>query len=426
VCLRRLGGDRATEVKFGRWLRNAKVTATELIGQALQKTGALVENRHVLAIQDTTELNYQAHAQRTAGLGTVGNGSDKGLFMHPMLTLDAATGACLGLSGLKVWARQREENRQHWKLPVEEKESYRWLEVAGQAKEALCTAAMVTIIADRESDIYEEWARIPDAKTHLLTRICRDRALADAGKLYARIDQSPVQDIYAVAVPARPKKRSAHTAQLALRFGRVSIKRPGKCKGAGLPGSIGLTAIDVRELPGSVVGGEDPIHWRLFTTHRIETAAQARQAVDWYRQRWQVEQLFRTLKKQGLDIESSQLEHGDSLMKLAVLAIQVAAACLQLVLARDGQTGQPVSDVFDQKQIAFLSILLSHYEGRTEKQKNPYGNGQLAWASWIIARIGGWKGYPSESPPGPITMLRGLRDFAMIYKGWSLQNEMCA
>lgn len=107
VCLRRLGGNRASEVKFGRWLKNKKVKITELIEQSVQKTASLTEGLHVLAIQDTTELNYQAHAQRTHGLGTTGNGSDKGLFLHPMLTLNADTGACLGLSGLKVWARHR-------------------------------------------------------------------------------------------------------------------------------------------------------------------------------------------------------------------------------------------------------------------------------------------------------------------------------
>jgi hypothetical protein len=232
VCLRRLGGDRATEVKFGRWLRNKKVEVPELIEQTLQKTEPLTQGLHVLAIQDTTELNYQAHAKRTRGLGTVGNGTDQGIYLHPMLTLNAETRACLGLSGLKLWRRHREEGRAYWKLPIEEKESYRWLEVAEQAKQTLKQAAMVTVIADRESDIYEEWARIPDEKTHLLTRVCRDRAVVESRSLYAYTDQLEVQTIYTVDVPARPKKRSAHEAKLEQRFGRVSIKRPAKCKGA--------------------------------------------------------------------------------------------------------------------------------------------------------------------------------------------------
>jgi hypothetical protein len=426
VSLRRLAGNRATEVKFGRWLRNKKVEVSELIEQTVQKVTPLAHGWHVLAIQDTTELNYQAHATRTSGLGTVGNGTDQGIYLHPMLTLNAETGACLGLSGLKLWTRRREEGRRYWQLPIEEKESYRWLEVAKQAKQSLKEAAMVTIIADRESDIFEEWARIPDEKTHLLTRVCRDRALAEAGSLYAYTDQLEVQTIYTVDVPARPKKRSAHEAKLELRFGRVSIKRPAKGKGAELPEAIELTIVDVRERPESVVEDEEPIHWRLFTTHSVKNAQQAQQIVDWYRQRWIIEQLFRILKKQGLNLESSQLEHAQSLMKLAVLAIQVAVTSLQLVSCRENKTGQPISDVFSQKEILLLAVLLGHYEGKSEKQKNTYHRDQLAWATWIIARIGGWKGYGSESPPGPITMLRGLREFATLYKGWALQNELCA
>jgi hypothetical protein len=130
-----------------------------------------------------------------------------------------------------------------------------------------------------------------------------------------------------------------------------------------------LTVIDVRELAQSVVGNEEPIHWRLFTTHRVENSEQARQVVDWYRFRWMIEQLFRTLKKQGLDLESSQLEQGESLMKLAVLAVQVAVTTLQLVLSRDGQAEQPISVVFNHKEIVLLSVLLGQYEGRTSKQK---------------------------------------------------------
>ena len=426
VCLRRLGGNRATEVKFGRWLRNKKVNVSELIAQPVRKTASLTEGLHVLAIQDTTELNYQAHANRTRGLGAVGNGSDRGFFLHPMLALHAETGACLGLSALKLWTRHREEGRAYETLPIEEKESYRWLEVAEQTKKALSQAAMLTIVADRESDIYEEWARLPDAKTQLLTRICRDRVLAESGRLYAAIDQWPVQEVYTLDVPARPNKRSAHTARLALRFGRVSIKRPSRCKGADLPAAIDLAVVEVRELAESVVGQEEAIHWRLFTTHPVETVAQAKQIVEWYRQRWTIEQLFRILKKQGLDLESSQLEQAQSLIKLAVLAVQVAVTSLQLVSSREGLTEQAVSDVFNPKEILLLTVLLRQYEGRTGNQKNPYSNHQLAWAAWIIARIGGWKGYRSESPPGPITMLRGFQEFAMVYKGWSLQNEMCA
>src|SRR4029079_16933966 len=149
VSLRNLGGNRATEVKFGRFLSNGKVTVNELIDHSVKKAGKLSSGLHVLGIQDTTEINYQAHAVRTKGLGTVGNGIDAGLFLHPLLVLEAASGACLGLGAVYTWMRNKKTASNYQSLPIEEKESYRWLETSIKGKEALKEAALLTIIADR-------------------------------------------------------------------------------------------------------------------------------------------------------------------------------------------------------------------------------------------------------------------------------------
>jgi hypothetical protein len=134
---------------------------------------------------------------------------------------------------------------------------------------------------------------------------------------------------------------------------------------------------------------------------------------------WNIEQFFRTLQKQGLDIESSQVESASALMKLITLACFSAMQIMQLTLAREGKD-QAVSVVFNESECKLLSRLQSKLEGKTEKQKNPHSNNRLSWAAWIIARLGGWKGYASESPPGPITMFRGLTQFKTLYEGWSL------
>src|SRR5688500_1888211 len=106
VSLRKLGGNRATEVRFGRFLSNEKVKVEEIIEHTTQQTGKLVSGLHVLGIQDTTEINYQAHEGRTRGLGTVGNGVDCGLFLHPLLVLEAQSLACLGLGAVHTWMRR--------------------------------------------------------------------------------------------------------------------------------------------------------------------------------------------------------------------------------------------------------------------------------------------------------------------------------
>lgn len=426
VCLRQLAGNRAREVQFGRWLANDKVTPGELIATACARTGERTLGRHVLAIQDTTELNHQAHAGRVSGLGTVGNGSDVGMFLHPLLAIDAADGACLGLAHLHHWIRTRKAARNYRQLPIEDRESYRWLAVAEAGKKCLSAASMVTIVADRESDIYEEWARLPDERTHLLTRACRDRTLATGGKLYEWIDAQPAQGVYSFDAPARPGQRSAHQATLEVRFGRITIKRPASCSDKRAPEQIELSVVEVKELPDSVVGDEAPIHWRLLTTHRVERLEDALQCVDWYRQRWNIEQLFRILKKQGLDVESSQVETGEGLAKLACLAVQAAVRTMQLTLARDAASCALASDVFDPEEIEVLQRILPTLEGKTGKQKNPHRAGSLAQAAWVVARLGGWKGYASEAKPGPITMLRGLRRVEAICQGWKLaMKDVC-
>lgn len=423
VCLRQLAGNRAREVKFGRWLANDKVTSDVLIAHACARTGEIAAGRHVLAIQDTTELNHQAHAGRVSGLGTVGNGSDAGMFLHPLLAVGAADGTCLGLARLHHWNRTEKAAPDYRKLPIEDKESYRWLEVAEAGKKCLSGADMVTIVADRESGIYEEWARLPDERTHLLTRACRDRTLAAGGKLYAWIDAQPEQGVYSFDAPARPGKRSAHQARLAVRFGRTAIKRPAPCSDKNAPEQIWLSVVEVEELPDSVVGNEAPIHWRLLTTHRVECLEDALRCVGWYRQRWNIEQLFRTLKKQGLDVESSQVETGEGLAKLACLAVRAAVRTMQLTLARDADNAARAADVFGPEEMEVLQLILPTLEGKTVKQKNPHRTGSLAQAAWVVARLGGWKGYASEAKPGPITMLRGLQRVEAICQGWKLATK---
>lgn len=436
VCLRRLGGSRAGEMRFGRWLSNPKVTHQEIAREGCQKTGILAAGLHVLALHDTSELNFQAHVGRTSGLGTVGNGKDLGLFIHPMLVINAASRACLGLAHQQSWVRSKTTG-DYSTLPIEEKESYRWLQVAQSGKRCLKQAAMVTIIADRESDMYEAWDRIPDSKTHMLTRICRDRRLANGEKLYSWLEQQAVKACYVLDVKARPAKksyvpgslnkgkRSAHQAHMEVRYGEVEIVRPLKCRHQLTKKSIKLCVVEVIEQAKSVIGDEDAIHWRLFTTHPIRSVEDALQLVDWYCERWQIEQLFRIHKKQGLNIESSQIEEADRLMKLANVATQAAAATLQLTMARDGNTDQLATDVFEADDIEFMESLQPTLEGKTLKQKNPHPIGNLAWAAWMIARLGGWNGYASEAKPGPITMLRGQQRFTAMAQGWKLAKK-CA
>jgi len=144
--------------------------------------------------------------------------------------------------------------------------------------------------------------------------------------------------------------------------------------------------------------------------------------VEWYRARWTIEQLFRTLKKQGLQLEDSQLTTADGLIKLTAIATRAACITLQLVQARDGVSGQLAGIVFTPEEIHTLKALVPRLEGATAKQKNPHPPDTLAWAAWVIAKLGGWDGYASSTPPGPITFRNGLEYFKAIAYGHTIRD----
>ena len=166
-----------SKIKFRRFLGSKAVTVEEMVSHRAMFVAAAAKGRHVLAIQDTSEINYQAQSGRKQRLGKVGNGSDIGLFVHPVLAVDADTRECLGLVDAQVWRRTKSKAENYKELPIEQKKSYRWVKGGAQAKAVLAEAAMVTVIDDREADIYEKWDRLPDERTHLLTRASRDRSL---------------------------------------------------------------------------------------------------------------------------------------------------------------------------------------------------------------------------------------------------------
>jgi hypothetical protein len=421
VCLRRLArGRRARQVGFGRFLANRKVTIDRLIEGWSDRTAAAVKGRHVLAIHDTSEFNFRTTPKRRRGLGEIGKGSGRGLLLHAMLALDAKTGGCLGLVGGRIWTRRGRIKVAHQKRRTENKESHRWIATAEQGKAVLAAAAQVTVIADRESDIFAQWAKMPEPDFHLISRSMHDRRLTTGEGLYAAAERFAFTAKRLVALPEREQKRKARPAWLSLRFGKVELARPRNTRDCNLPKSVSLTLVEVveRDCPT----GTEAVHWRLLTTHEVPDAETAWQIVDWYKMRWTIEQFWRLLKLQGLRLEDSQIETAERLIKLAAIAAKAAVATMQLVQARTAPNSEPATLAFSQSEIAVLDKLNADLEGATKLQKNPHRNASLKWAGWIIAKLGGWDGYPSSKPPGPITFKHGLEEFHAMVAGWSLRD----
>lgn len=396
--MRRLGENRAGEVRLTRFLRNEAVTCEEMVTQATARTSARCLGRHVLAIQDTTVL-------RSSGGG--------GEYLHVVLAVDAEDGAILGLIDGQFLSRDKGRRAGRREAPIEEKESFRWLEGADRAASVCAGASCVTVIADRESDIFEAFA-LRGEGVELLVRAAHDRSLAEGQALFAAIDATPVAGLGEIDLPAKPG-RKARTARLEARFMSVALACPKNGKREHLPASVTLNLVDIRE--SAPPPGEAAVHWRLLTTHAVAGAADAWAIAELYRRRWMIEQLFRTLKTEGFDIEGARIEEQAPRNRLVTAAL-IAGVCIQqLVHARDGGPGplRPVSDAFEAGDQPLLEACCARLEGKTERQKNPHPKGSLAYAAWVCARLGGWNGYYGK--PGPVVMLDGYLEFQARKRG---------
>ena len=401
IGVRKLGGDRAGEIRLTRWLRNEAVTIEEMVSEAARRTAARCVGRSVLPIQDTTVVRSE------------GGGDD---YLHVVLAVDAEDGTILGLIDAQFLGRTQGKRTQRQAIPIEEKESFRWLQGADQAASVCAGAASVTMIADRESDIFEAFALRPEG-VDLLVRAAHDRGLNDGGRLFAAVDALAVAARFEVDLPAQPGRR-ARKARLELRFSPVALAQPKAGQRKDLPAAVDLNMVDIRETDPPP--GHNAVHWRLLTTKSVTTADDARQVGELYRKRWAIEQLFRTLKTQGYDVEGLRIEGTVPRTKLVMAALVAAVHVQQLVHARDGGPGplRPLTDAFEPEDQPLLEACCTRLEGKTQRQKNHHPQGSLAYAAWVCARLGGWTGYYGK--PGPVVMLQGWLEFHSMKRGLHL------
>jgi hypothetical protein len=420
ACIRRLAGGRAQEMRFTRFLRNNAVTAVEMVEHAAAAAAPRVADRDIVVIQDTSELKLGGRWARQNGYGPVGKGGGVGgLLLHAGLVVEKGSHALLGLIEAKVWNRDDDASTATRRSrATADKESQRWLDVSARAGEGLAAANSITVVSDRESDIYEHFARRP-TNADLVVRACQNRKIetADASVLlFAFIDDLPEAGRISVKIPAAPGRKE-RMAQLAIRFSPVVLRKPRHGAARDLADTLGVTLVDVREVAAPQDGAA--IHWRLLTTHIVSSLDAARRIIDLYRMRWTIEEYFRLLKTAGFDIEAADIGDPQAMIKLATAAAIAAVTVMQLVKARDGTTDQQLADAFEPQDQPIIEALSTRLEGRTARQKNPHPKGSLAFVAWVIARLGGWTGYYGK--PGPKVMQRGLHDFQRIKYGTTLR-----
>lgn len=425
--IRRSANTKAEQKATYRFLENEKVTEQELIESCCERTSELCNGKHLLVLNDTSEINLQRHSGRIQpekGIGVVGNDTDLGFFAHLGLVVDIDSYQAIGFSSINLWHRLSDkgtkESRGYNKLAVEEKESFKWIKCVNDSKTILKDAASVTVVGDRESDMYELFIDAKQQGVDVLARNRIDRKTSEGLKLYETLNNTEVCGSYEIEVTGDNRKNTKkRKAVLNVKFSEVFIQKPATKKDKRQK-EIKVWIVEAKENRET-----DAICWRLLTTHEITSYEQAVQMVEWYQMRWFVEQVFRLLKNKGFQIEDSQLENGWAIRKLTILLLQNVLRVMQMLVAYNSTNEeQDIGLVFSEQEVDCLIKLNKRYEGKTEKLKNPYKPTSIQWATWIIARLGGWSGYKSQRPPGPITLKNGLDKFNHIFIGWCIAIDV--
>ena len=424
--LRQVTKSDAEQKSFYRLFNNESFTEEGIKRSIVSRCGELCSGRHVLCIQDTTEFNLtkqRGRLQPDSGLGRTGKDDVLGFMLHSSLVIDAGKSTALGYSYIKTWHREEgapdRHERNYKQLPVEQKESYKWIEAAKQSQELLTNADAITIIADRESDIYDLLACDFGEHTYLLLRSNFNRLLASGKKLCAHLNDFPVMHQYELEVRGDVRKKMCkRKASMELKWDKIALVKPQSCQDDTLPDVKEVYVVEAKEKKAN------GILWRIYTTHPVTTAQQALQIIQWYKQRWYIEQIHRLLKTDGFRIERSQLEQGWAIRKLTLLAMMSTIRILQMMLAyEDDAEQQLIEEVFNKEEQQCLQIINDKMEGQTDKLKNTADIKTLKWATWVIARLGGWKGYKSQRKPGPIVLQKGLGKFYLVFEGWRMYQN---
>jgi hypothetical protein len=400
-----------------RFMDHSETSMEKILDPHYQATVARMRREGVvLAVQDTTSLNYTAHPA-TENLGPIGYRKDRGLglILHDTMAFNRE-GTPLGLLDVQCWARDGgdfgKKKRRH-SLPIKEKESYKWLVSFRKVAEAQkqCPQTMVVSVGDREADVYElfELAWSDPSGPKLLIRAEQDRLLAEGqGHLWEKMAQQEVAGTQEIQVPRR-KNRPARVAQLEIRFGKVSLKPPaGKRRGLR---ELSLWAVWAREAEAPPQG--ERIEWMLLTTLPVTTFEEAVEKLAWYTIRWGIEVYHRTLKS-GCKVEERQLGHADRIE--TCLAIDMVVAWRIFHLAKLGRETPdvPCTVFFEEAEWKALVAYV------TQNPQPPNKPPTLREAMRMVATLGGFLARKGDGEPGTKSLWLGLQRLDDLSSMWKL------
>jgi len=414
-------GSRAAAKAAYRFFEHEETTMEKLLRPHYESTWQRMKGQSVvLAVQDTTSLNYTTHPE-TKGLGVIGSKLDKsiGLIVHDTLAINLE-GTPLGLLDVQCWDRDRKDfgkkHKRH-ELPIEQKESYKWLKSFHAAKEAQrhCDSTVVSV-GDREADIYElfELALRDASGPKLLVRAERDRLLADGqGHLWEKMSSEAASGIQEMRVPRR-KKQPARDSKLEVRFAKVTLKAPQK---KAHMTEITLWAVLAQEVEAPE--GIEPLCWMLLTTLEVNTFENATEKLAWYALRWGIEVYHKTLKS-GCKIEERQFADINSIEACLALDMVVAWRVFHVTKLGREMPDVPCTVFFEDAEWKALVAF------KTKNVIPPTQPPTLNEAVLMVGSLGGHLGRKGDGPPGTKHMWIGLQRLDDISVTWKIMASQLA
>ena len=373
----------------------------------------------VLAVQDTTFFNY-THHPHTAGLGEIGNKKQqqRGFGLHSTLVVTPA-GVPLGRLTQQFFTRPIGEPAhtpaELQRLPIEAKESYRWLEAFEQTLQVSPAGVEVVTICDREADIYEMFVLAEAKQAGLVIRASADRVLAEkeVRKLWAKVQQQPLAGQLTVQITPN-QQRQARQATVSVRFTQVKLKPPWRPNQKKLP-VITLNAILVREEnpPAEV---DEPIEWLLLTNTPVQSFDDAVRVVGWYGCRWPIE-VYHKIIKSGCTVEDCRLETAERLHNYIALMSVVAWRLHWMTYLNRTDPDLPCTVILTATE--WQALYMRIHRTTSLPPTPPTVRQAVRW----IAQLGGFLGRKQDGEPGITVLWRGWQRLQDMADTWYLVKE---
>jgi len=341
-----------------------------------------------------------------------------GILMHSSLAV-TRDGLPLGLAAVKFWSRDKfygcnelKKRINPTRIPIEQKESYRWLENLRQSTALIEEPNRCVHIGDRESDIYELFCTAQSIGTHFLLRTCVDRLAGDGKHTIAdEMVEVRVRGLHRIVI--RDSRGNPSEAVLEIRYRRIRVLPPiGKSKQ--YP-ALTLTVIHARER--GVPTGRDLIDWKLITDLPVTSRKQAIEKLKWYSLRWRIE-VFHKILKSGCKAEESKLRAANRLVNLiSVLTILSWRIFWMTMMNR------VVPDAVPELALTSLEIRLLDQLIKNNHRPSTLARSLSTYIS-KLARLGGYLARSSDPPPGNMVVWRGLSRLTDTQLGFLLATKM--